>query len=95
MRIVFAERSAGPEPLLCEGEVVFDDPEPLAGLKLVGFSLWRGTNNTVYVTFPSRAFGAGTQRRFFDYLRPADARDTQGAVSRLKQLILTEYEARA
>jgi hypothetical protein len=24
------------------------------------------------VTFPSRAFGAGEERRFFDYLRPVD-----------------------
>jgi hypothetical protein len=26
----------------------------------------------VYVTFPSRAFGAGSERRYFDYLRSVD-----------------------
>jgi hypothetical protein len=44
----------------------------LAGLKLVGFSLWRSPEGETYVTFPSRAFGAGQERRFFDYLRSAN-----------------------
>lgn len=92
LQIHFIERRDGPEHLLCEAEIVFDDSGPLHGLKLVGFSLWRGTNTDVYVTFPSRAFGAGTERRFFDYLRPTPVHDPQGAVARLKALILTRYE---
>ncbi len=94
MQIRFVERSSGPERLVCEAEIHFDESGPLAGLKLVGFSLWHGTAGTMYVTFPSRAFGAGNDRRFFDYLRPTDARDAQAAV-RLKQLILDTYQARS
>ena len=80
MRVVFVERETAPERLVCEAEVVFESESgPLAGLKLVGFSLWRSPEGEVYVTFPSRAFGTGGERRFFDYLRsvegsPADAK---------------------
>ena len=41
----------------------------LAGMKLVGFSLWKSPEGELYVTFPSRAFGGGSERRFFDFLR--------------------------
>ncbi len=73
MRVVFVERESGPERLVCEAEVVFEaEAGPLAGMKLVGFSLWRSPEGEVYVTFPSRAFGAGNERRFFDYLRSVE-----------------------
>ena len=58
-------------------------------MKLVGFSLWRTAEGEVYVTFPSRAFGAGTERRFFDYLRSAES--APGEVRRVKDWILDEY----
>jgi hypothetical protein len=44
------------------------------------------------VTFPSRAFGAGEMRRFFDYVRAADG--TADAVKRLKEWIVEQYKAR-
>ncbi len=73
MRVVFVEREHGPERLVCEAEILFEaECGPLAGMKLVGFSLWRSPEGEVYVTFPSRAFGAGSERRFFDYLRAID-----------------------
>ena len=73
MRVVFVERDSAPERLVCEAEVVFEaEAGPLAGMKLVGFSLWRSPEGEVYVTFPSRAFGAGNERRFFDFLRSVD-----------------------
>jgi hypothetical protein len=59
MRVQFVDKVNGPERLVCDAEVLFDE-DPLAGMKLVGFSLWRSTDGDVYVTFPSRAFGAGT-----------------------------------
>lgn len=68
MHIRFVRRENGPERLVCEAELVFEDG-PLAGMKLVGFSLWNGADGEIYVTFPSRASGAGSERRFFDYLR--------------------------
>ena len=63
----------GPERLVCEAELVFPSTAGiLAGLKLVGFSLWRSPEGEIYVTLPSRAFGAGNERRFFDYLRSVE-----------------------
>ena len=41
-------------------------------MKLVGFSLWRSAEGEVYVTFPSRAFGASNDRRYFEFLRSAE-----------------------
>src|SRR6266571_112407 len=72
MRVQFVKRESAPERLVCEAEVVFDEEGPLKGMKLVGFSLWRSAEGEVYVTFPSRAFGAGNERKYFDFLRSAD-----------------------
>lgn len=91
MRVQFVERESGPERLVCEAEVVFDAEGPLAGMKLVGFSLWRGPDGDVYVTFPSRAFGAGSDRKYFDYLRSAEG--TLQDARRVKGWILAEYQA--
>ena len=55
----------------------------------MGFSLWRSREGEVYVTFPSRAFGAGNERRYFDYLRAVDG-DAE-TVKRVKAWILDEY----
>jgi hypothetical protein len=44
------------------------------------------------VTFPSRAFGAGQERRFFDYLRPVDG---GAAAKALKEAIIAAYKAQA
>ena len=64
----------------------------MAGLKLVGFCLWRGADGEVYVTFPSRAIGAGTERRFFDYLRSQDG--SAESVRRFKGWVLEAWRAR-
>jgi hypothetical protein len=70
---------------------VFGEVGPLAGMKLVGFSLWRGPDGEVYVTFPSRAFGAGSERRYFDFLRAADGGSADP--KRVKAWIVEEYRA--
>jgi hypothetical protein len=88
MRVQFVARENGPERLVCEAEILFGDG-PLAGMKLVGFSLWKGADGEVYVTFPSRAFGAGSERKYFDYLRSEDG--TLETVKRLKAWIVDEY----
>jgi len=59
----FVPRENGPEHLVTEAEIHFEEG-PLTGAKLVGFSLWKSPDGEVYVTFPSRAFGAGSERRF-------------------------------
>lgn len=90
----FAAKDGSPERMVCEAEVVFPTtPEcgPLAGLKIVGFGLWRGPEGEVYVTLPSRAFGAGNERRYFDYVRAVDGKGD--AVKRLKTFIIDQYHA--
>jgi hypothetical protein len=88
MQVQFVARENGPERLVTEAEVLFDDG-PLAGTKLVGFSLWKSPDGEIYVTFPSRAFGAGSERRYFDYLRSVDG--TADAIKAVKAWILGEY----
>jgi hypothetical protein len=94
MRVQFVTRENGPEKLLCDAEVVFG-PEcgPLAGMKLVGFALWRGAEGDVYVTFPSRAFGVASERKYYDYLRAAEASNAAAENKRVKEWILEEFRA--
>lgn len=93
MRVVFVERDNAPERLVCEGEIVFEAGDgPLAGMKLVGFSLWRSPDGEVYVTFPSRAFGSGTERRFFDFLRSVEG--TAADARRVKSWMVEQYRSR-
>jgi hypothetical protein len=87
---LFVQRESAPERLVCEAELVFNSGS-LAGMKLVGFSLWRSPEGEVYVTFPSRAFGAGSERRFFDYLRSVDGE--AAPVKALKASIVAAYKA--
>jgi len=90
MRVNFVVRESAPERLVCEAEVLFDaESGPLAGMKLVGFSLWRSPEGEVYVTFPSRAFGTGNERRFFDFLRSAEGNGMDA--KRVKAWILDEF----
>jgi hypothetical protein len=88
MRVLFVEKVNGPERLVCDAEIVFDEGE-LAGMKLVGFAVWRGAEGDTYVTFPSRAFGTATDRKYFDYLRSVEP----GAAGsrRVKDWILDAY----
>lgn len=92
MRVNFVVRESAPERVLCEAELLFESESgPLAGMKLVGFSLWRSPEGEVYVTFPSRAFGSGSDRRFFDYLRSAEGNGADA--KRVKAWILEEFRA--
>ncbi len=75
--------------LVCEAEVLFEEAGPLTGMKLVGFSLWKSPEGEVYVTFPSRAFGVGGERRFFDFLRSVEG--SAAEAKRVKAWILDEY----
>ena len=91
MRVQFVQKENQPEKLVCEAEVLFEEEGPLTGMKLVGFSLWRSPEGEVYVTFPSRAFGAGNERRYFDYLRSAEG--TAADVKKVKAWILDEFRS--
>jgi hypothetical protein len=91
MRVQFVQKEGGPERLVAEAEIVFGADGPLSNMKLVGFSLWRGADGEVFVTFPSRAFGAGSERRFFDFLRAVEGGAAE--VKRVKAWIVEEYQA--
>jgi hypothetical protein len=89
MRVQFVCREHGPERLIAEAEIVFDEDTPLADLKLIGFSIWSHPGR-LHVTFPSRSAGVGPQRKAFDYLRTVDS--STDPVRRVKTWILAEFE---
>jgi hypothetical protein len=64
MQVHFVPRENGPERLVTEAEIHFEEGE-LAGTRLVGFCLWRSPEGEIYVTFPSRAFGVSSERRLW------------------------------
>ena len=75
-----------------EAEVVFEEAEsPFAGMKLVGFSIWRSVEGEMFVTFPSRSSGIGSERRYFDYLRSVEGGAAEG--KRVKAWILEQFRA--
>ena len=85
-----------PPDKLAEAEIHFSDG-PLDGLKLIGFSIWRGRGggSARNVTFPSRSYAVNGERRSFALLRPVVDVTAQ---NRLRELILeayAEYEERA
>ena len=88
MQVHFVARENGPERLVTEAEIHFQEG-PLAGAKLVGFCLWRSAEGELYVTFPSRAFGTATDRKYFDYLRAIEAGAAGGR--KVKDWILEEF----
>jgi hypothetical protein len=62
---------------------------PLAGLKLIGFSVWQRRGATGYhVTFPARPYHVNGERRSFALLRPIDDTAAQEAV---RDLVLQAY----
>lgn len=92
MRVVFTKRENGPERLEVEAELVFNhDGTYLDGLKLAGFSIWKGLEGDLYVTLPARGFGMGGDRRYFDFLRNEETGSE--ATKRLKAWIIEQYQA--
>jgi len=87
-----------PPGKLADAEVHFTDGEgALAGLKLIGFSIWerRGGGPGRNVTFPARSYAVNGERRNFALLRPIVDVTAQ---EKLRTLILEsyqEYEERA
>jgi len=77
-----------PPGKLADAELHFTDGA-LAGLKLIGFSIWeRRTAGARNVTFPARQYSVNGERRSFALLRPiidATAQD------RIRELILDAY----
>ena len=62
----------------------------LAGLRLLGFTVWSQKSGGRNVTFPARQYVQNGQRRSFDLLRPLQ---DDGSKRRLQDLILAAYDA--
>ena len=77
-----------PPGKLADAELHFGDG-PLAGLKLIGFSIWeRRSGDGRNVTFPARQYAVNGERRSFALLRPiADA----AAQESVREAILAAY----
>ena len=80
-----------PPGKLGDAELHFSDGDgPLAGLKLIGFSIWERRNSAGRnVTFPSRQYAVNGERRNFSLLRPIIDVSAQ---EKLRELILEAYQ---
>ena len=90
MEIKFVLNDKGtPAGKLADVELHFSSG-PLAGLKLIGFSVWEGKRGGRNVTFPARSYAVNGERRSFSLLRPiADASGQE----QLRDRILEAYGA--
>ena len=82
--------SAGaPKEKLAEAELLFHEG-PMAGLKLVGFTVWKRRNgDSQNVTFPARTYTKDGEKRQYQLLR----RTGDHSDIAVKDLILAAYTA--
>ena len=84
-----------PPGKLADAELHFSDGE-LAGLKLIGFSVWeRRSGGGRNVTFPARQYVVNGDRRNFALLRPIVDTHAQERVRDLVLQAYAEYEGAA
>ena len=84
-----------PPGKLADAELHFSDG-PLAGLKLIGFSVWeRKTGNGRNVTFPARQYSVNGERRSFALLRPIADATSQDHIREVILQAYSEHEAQA
>ena len=82
-----------PAGKLADAELHFGGQSPLAGLKLIGFSIWeRRGGNGRNVTFPARSYVVNGDRRSFALLRPIVDTTAQEAVRERILAAYAEYE---
>ena len=74
---------------LAEAELLFTEG-PLAGLKLIGFTIWERRTGGRNVTFPARQYSVNGERRSFALLRPIE---DVAAQARVRDLVLAAFEA--
>ena len=85
-----------PAGKLADAELHFGGESPLAGLKLIGFSIWeRRGGNGRNVTFPARQYAVNGERRSFALLRPVVDTTAQHAVRDRILEAYAEYEEAA
>lgn len=80
-----------PPGKLADAELHFSDG-PLAGLKLIGFSVWerQGGTGEKNVTFPARQYSVNSKRRSFALLRPIMDVSAQNVI---RESIIAAYNA--
>ncbi len=82
-----------PPGKLADAELHFGDGV-LAGLKLIGFSIWERRGGTGRnVTFPARQYAVNGERRSFALLRPIVDATAQNAVRDAILEAFAEFEA--
>jgi hypothetical protein len=82
-----------PPGKLADAELHFSDG-PLAGLKLIGFSVWeRKTGSGRNVTFPARQYSVNGERRSFALLRPVTDATAQEQIRTVILQAYAEHEA--
>jgi hypothetical protein len=92
---ILPSESSTPAGKVADAEIVFDEADGvLAGLKLVGFSIWeRRTGGGRNVTFPARSFAVNGERRSFALLRPVADSTAQEPLRALILQAFAEFEA--
>jgi hypothetical protein len=86
---ILPNETNNPPGKLADAEIHFTSGQ-LAGLKLIGFSIWeRRVGGGRNVTFPARQYSVNGDRRSFALLRPANG-DVE-AQERLREAILAAY----
>jgi len=80
MKITILFLAHAPAGKVADAELHFTDG-PLAGLKLVGFSIWERRQGGHNVTFPARSYSVNGERRTFALLRPAGDTQAQQALA--------------
>ena len=84
-----------PPGKLADAELHFSDG-PLAGLKLIGFSIWeRRGGNGRNVTFPARQYSVNGERRSFALLRPIVDTSAQNVIREMILDAFAEYAEQA
>ena len=84
-----------PPGKLADAELHFGDG-PLAGLKLIGFSIWeRRSGDGRNVTFPARQYAVNGERRSFALLRPITDATAQESVREAILAAYADYETAA
>ena len=84
-----------PSGKLADAELHFTEGE-MEGLRLLGFAVWeRRTGVGRNVTFPSRTYSVGGERRSFSLLRAVSDAHSPEKVRDLVLQAYSEYEAQA
>ena len=91
---ITANDRGNPPGKLADVELHFSGNSPLAGLKLIGFSVWERRGGTGRnVTFPARSYAVNGERRSFALLRPIVDATAQNTIRDRILEAYADYEA--